>query len=163
MKLTTHSLDETQTLGKAIGKMLNTGATFALTGDLGSGKTSFVQGLAKGLDVSEKYYITSPTFTLINEYPGRFRLFHVDLYRIEDPLDLEELGLYEILNSGNVTAIEWADRLFDDFTSDYIDMKFKILDDESRIINITAYGRENINLIKKLEQLSHKVTKTLRV
>jgi len=151
MKLTTYSLDETQALGKDIGKMLNAGATFALIGDLGSGKTSFVQGLAKGLDVPEKYYITSPTFTLINEYPGRCRLFHVDLYRIENPSDLEELGLYEILNSGNVTAIEWADRLLDDFTSDYIDMKFKILDDESRIINITAHGRENINLIKKLE------------
>lgn len=150
MKLTTHSLAETQALGKSIGEMLNPGATFALTGDLGSGKTSFVQGLAKGLDVSEKYYITSPTFTLINEYPGRCRLFHVDLYRIEDPLDLEELGLYEILNSGNVTAIEWADRLFDDFTSDYVDMKFEILDDESRIISISAIGRESINLINKL-------------
>ena len=152
MKLTTHSLDETQALGRDIGKMLHAGATFALTGDLGSGKTSFVQGLAKGLDVSEKYYITSPTFTLINEYPGRFRLFHVDLYRIENPLDLEELGLYEILNSGNVSAIYRSQGQPDDFTSDYVDMKFKILDDESRIINITVYGRENINLIKKLEQ-----------
>jgi len=163
MKLTTHSLDETRALGKHIGKLLNTGVTFALTGDLGSGKTSFVQGLAKGLDVSEKYYITSPTFTLINEYPGRFRLFHVDLYRIEDPLDIEELGLYEILNSGNVAAIEWSDRLLDDFTSDYINMKFKILNDESRIINITAYGLENINLIKKFKQFSHKVTKALKL
>ena len=81
MKLTTHSLDETLSLGINIGKMLNAGAIIALTGDLGSGKTSFVQGLAKGLDVSERYYITSPTFTLINEYPGRYRLFHIDLYR----------------------------------------------------------------------------------
>ncbi len=162
MKLTTHSLGETQALGKDIGEMLNAGATFALTGDLGSGKTSFVQGLAKGLDVSEKYYVTSPTFTLINEYPGRCRLFHVDLYRIENPYDLEELGLYEILDSSNVTAIEWADRLPDDFTSDYIDMKFKILGDESRIISISAIGPESTNLINKLKQFSHKVTKTLR-
>ncbi len=152
MNLTTYSLDETQALGKDIGGMLNTGATFALTGDLGSGKTSFVQGLAKGLDVSEKYYITSPTFTLINEYPGRCRLFHIDLYRIENPSDLEELGLYEILHSGDVTAIEWADRLPIDFISDYIDMKFKILDDESRIISISATGQESTHLMKKLEQ-----------
>ncbi len=151
MKLTTHSHDETLSLGKDIGKMLNAGTIIALTGDLGSGKTSFVQGLAKGLDVSEKYYITSPTFTLINEYPGRCRLFHVDLYRIEDLLELEELGFYEILDSDSVTAIEWADRLMDDFPSDYIDMKFKILNDESRMINITAYGRENINVIEKLK------------
>ena len=150
MKLITHCLDETRALGNKIGKMLNTGVTLALTGDLGSGKTSFVQGLAKGLDVSEKYYITSPTFTLINEYPGRIRLYHIDLYRIEHHLDIEELGLYEILNSGNVTAIEWADRLWDSFTSNYIDMNFEILNDESRIIKITPTGHKNIKLIKRL-------------
>ncbi|MDY6793265.1 MAG: tRNA (adenosine(37)-N6)-threonylcarbamoyltransferase complex ATPase subunit type 1 TsaE [Thermodesulfobacteriota bacterium] len=151
MELTTHSLDETQSLGKNMGKMLNSGAIFALTGDLGSGKTSFVQGLAKGLDVSEKYYITSPTFTLINEYPGRYRLFHVDLYRIEHFSDLDELGFYDILASDNVIAIEWADRLLDDFTSDYIDMRFEILADESRMINIAAYGGKHNYLIKNLE------------
>ena len=151
MKLTTHSLDETLSLGKIIGKMLNTGVIIALTGDLGSGKTSFVQGLAKGLDVSERYYITSPTFTLINEYPGRYRLFHIDLYRIEDPLELEELGFYEIIDSNSVTAIEWADKLLGEYTSGYLDIKFKILDDKSRRITITAYGQENINMIKKLE------------
>ena len=151
MKLTTHCLDETLSLGRNIGKMLNAGTIIALTGDLGSGKTSFVQGLAKGLDVSEKYYITSPTFTLVNEYPGRCRLFHIDLYRIEDPLELEELGFYEILTSDSVIAIEWADRMMNDFPSGYIDMKFKMIDDESRMINITAYGRKNINVIKKLE------------
>ena len=151
MKLTTHSLDETLSLGKNIGKMLNAGSIIALTGDLGSGKTSFVHGLAKGLDVSERYYITSPTFTLINEYPGRYRLFHIDLYRIEDPLELEELGFYEIIDSNSVTAIEWADKLLGEYTSGYLDIKFKILDDKSRRITITAYGQENINLIKKLE------------
>ena len=151
MELTTHSLDETLSLGKNIGKMLKAGVIIALTGDLGSGKTSFVQGLAKGLDVSEKYYITSPTFTLINEYPGRFRLSHIDLYRIEDPLELDELGFYEIIDSNNVIAIEWADKFLDEFTSEYLDIKIKILDDQSRRITITACGQENINLIKKLE------------
>lgn len=155
MKLTTHSLDETLSLGNNIGQMLNTGTIIALTGDLGSGKTSFVQGLAKGLDVSERYYITSPTFTLINEYPGRYRLFHIDLYRIEDPLELDELGFYEIIDSNSVTAIEWADKLLNEFTSGYLNIKFKILDDQSRRINITAYGQENINLIKKLELKIH--------
>ncbi|NNK86439.1 MAG: tRNA (adenosine(37)-N6)-threonylcarbamoyltransferase complex ATPase subunit type 1 TsaE [Desulfobacterales bacterium] len=151
MELTTHSLDETLSLGKNIGKMLKAGVIIALTGDLGSGKTSFVQGLAKGLDVSEKYYITSPTFTLINEYPGRFRLSHIDLYRIEDPLELDELGFYEIIDSNNVIAIEWADKFLDEFTSGYLDIKIKILGDQSRRITITACGQENINLINKLE------------
>ncbi|NNL43010.1 MAG: tRNA (adenosine(37)-N6)-threonylcarbamoyltransferase complex ATPase subunit type 1 TsaE, partial [Desulfobacterales bacterium] len=103
------------------------------------------------LDVSEKYYITSPTFTLINEYPGRFRLSHIDLYRIEDPLELDELGFYEIIDSNNVIAIEWADKFLDEFTSGYLDIKIKILGDQSRRITITACGQENINLINKLE------------
>jgi tRNA threonylcarbamoyladenosine biosynthesis protein TsaE len=153
MELTTHSPDKTLSLGKNLGKMIKAGTIFALKGDLGSGKTTFVQGLAKGLDVSEKYYITSPTFTLINEYPGRYRFFHIDLYRIEDPFELEELGFHEIINSDNVTAIEWADKLVDDFTSEYIDIKFVILDDVTRKINIAAHGQENINLIKKLKAM----------
>jgi len=77
-----------------------------LTGDLGSGKTSFVQGLARGLEVPNDYYITSPSYTLINEYPGRHPFFHVDLYRLEDPVDFEDIGLYDILDVNFVVAIE---------------------------------------------------------
>lgn len=149
IEIITHSLEETLELGQKIGGLLQEG-TIALIGDLGSGKTSFVQGLAKGLDVPGDYYITSPSFTLINEYPGRCRLFHADLYRIEDQIDLEETGLYEILESKGVVAIEWADRIQENLFNEHVSIQFEILDDTSRKICLTAYGPEAVNLLKKL-------------
>ena len=83
----------------------------ALTGDLGCGKTTFVQGLARGLGVSEREYVTSPTFTLINEYDARLALVHVDLYRLDTGLDMLDIGFDEVLERDAVVAIEWADKL----------------------------------------------------
>ena len=102
---------ETRSLGRAIGKAIAGGSVLAITGELGAGKTVFVQGLAEGLEVPGRYAVTSPSYTLINEYPGRLRLFHVDLYRLEDPSSFEEIGLFDILTGEGVTAVEWADRL----------------------------------------------------
>ena len=107
--------------------------------------------MAKGLDVSEKYYITSPTFTLINEYPGRHRLFHVDLYRIEYISELEDIGLDEVLHQDAVIAIEWADKLSGDTLSDHLSLQFKLTGEESRQIDIFAYGHQAGNLLKAVE------------
>ncbi len=148
----THSIEETKQLGEKIGEWLDAGTVIALTGDLGSGKTSFVQGLAKGLDVPEGYYITSPSFTLINEYPGRHTLFHVDLYRIGDPVDFEDIGLYEILHEEGVVAIEWSDKLPKGLLSTFLTIDFEISHDDSRKICLTAYGLEGVNLLKKIEK-----------
>lgn len=148
----THSIKETKLLGETIGAWLDTGIVIALTGDLGSGKTSFVQGLAKGLDVPDEYYVTSPSFTLINEYPGRHTLFHVDLYRIGDPVDFEDIGLYEILHEEGVVAIEWSDKLPKALLAACLTVHFEISNDESRKICLTAYGLESVNLLKKLEK-----------
>ena len=104
IQIISHSVAETQKLGQIIGTQIDRPIRIALTGDLGSGKTAFVQGLAKGLDVSEQYYITSPTFTLINEYPGRHPLFHVDLYRIDHSNELKEIELQEVLEQDAVIA-----------------------------------------------------------
>ena len=151
-QITTYSIEETKKLGEKIGTLLKAGMVFALTGDLGSGKTSFVQGLAKGLDVPDDYYITSPSYTLINEYPGRHSLLHVDLYRLGDPIDFEDIGLYEILDDNGVVAIEWANKIQPELLSDHIAIQFEISKDESRIIYITAYGLEGANLLKRLEK-----------
>ena len=147
-----HSVKETQQLGQILGTGIHQPIIIALTGDLGSGKTAFVQGLAKGLDVSEKYYITSPTFTLINEYPGRRRLFHVDLYRIDHITELEEIGLDEILYQGAVVAIEWADKLPEGALSNHLAFQFKLISDESRQIDLFAYGHSESNLLKAVEE-----------
>jgi len=107
--ITTDSEDETAAVGRELAATLSAGDVLLLFGDLGAGKTAFVRGLAEGLGVSRDE-VSSPTFTLIQEYRGgRLPLFHVDLYRIEDPREFDELGLAEIAEDG-VLAIEWADR-----------------------------------------------------
>ena len=105
----TRSEEETATVGRELASTLSAGDVLLLYGDLGAGKTAFVRGLAEGLGVPRDE-VSSPTFTLIQEYRGgRLPLFHVDLYRIEDPREFVELGLDEIAEEG-VLAIEWADR-----------------------------------------------------
>lgn len=149
-QITTRSLDETKKLGKIIGTAVTRGTVLALTGDLGSGKTSFVQGLAKGLEVPDDYYITSPSYTLINEYPGRCPLFHVDLYRISDPEDMEDIGLYEILHNNGIVALEWADRIDQTLLPDAINLHFELTGEKSRKILITAYDPKNADLLKNI-------------
>ncbi|CAB1063357.1 tRNA threonylcarbamoyladenosine biosynthesis protein TsaE [Olavius sp. associated proteobacterium Delta 1] len=148
---TTHSADETRQLGQKIGRLIKQPVIIALIGDLGSGKTAFVQGLANGLDVPVEYYITSPTFTLINEYPGRLPLFHADLYRLQTDQDLEDIGLDELLYDQGVLAVEWADKLADKLSGDYLVLQFEIIIDDYRKIKLIAYGHNGINLIKALE------------
>jgi tRNA threonylcarbamoyladenosine biosynthesis protein TsaE len=108
--ITTRSEEETAAIARELAETLSAGSVVLLFGDLGAGKTAFVRGLAEGLGVPRED-VSSPTFTLIQEYRGgRQPLFHVDLYRIEDPREFEELGLDEIAEEG-VLAIEWAERL----------------------------------------------------
>ena len=149
--ITTRSADETRQLGRTIGRLANQPLVIALIGDLGSGKTAFVHGLAKGLDVPAEYYITSPTFTLINEYPGRLPLFHADLYRLETVQDLEDICLDELVYDQGVLAIEWADKLAYNLSGDYLVLQYEIIADDCRKINLIAYGHNGINLIKTLE------------
>jgi tRNA threonylcarbamoyladenosine biosynthesis protein TsaE len=106
----TRSAEETLELGRRIGGRLGGRAVFLLSGDLGAGKTVFAKGLAEGLDI-DPGDVTSPSFTLINVYDGRFRLYHIDLYRLEAGA-CRELGLEEIFDEqGAVVVIEWAERL----------------------------------------------------
>ena len=110
MTITTHSQDETADVGRTLASSLAPGSVLLLSGDLGAGKTALVRGLAEGLGVSPDE-VSSPTFTLIQEYRGgRVPLIHVDLYRLNDAREIDELGLEELgLNS--VLAIEWAEKL----------------------------------------------------
>jgi tRNA threonylcarbamoyladenosine biosynthesis protein TsaE len=109
-EIITSSADETFAVARGIGEGLTGGEVFFLKGDLGSGKTVFAKGLAAGLGIAPSE-VTSPTFTLINVYDGRLRLYHIDLYRL-DAVMHDELGLNEILDEARaVVAIEWAERL----------------------------------------------------
>ena len=108
--VTTHSQDETAEVGRKLASTLTAGSVLLLIGDLGAGKTALVRGLAEGLGVARED-VSSPTFTLMQEYRGgRVKLIHVDLYRLNDPREIDELGLEE-LGADSVLAIEWAEKL----------------------------------------------------
>jgi len=146
------SAEETRKLGEIIGKGISTGLFVAMTGELGSGKTVFVQGLAAGLDVPGDAYVTSPTYTLINEYPARIRLVHCDLYRLDPDSDFEDIGIRELFTGSEVVAVEWAERLGNDLPSDRLEARFEIVNDDVRRIYLTAYGQLPTDLLTKTIQ-----------
>ncbi|OGP63237.1 MAG: tRNA (adenosine(37)-N6)-threonylcarbamoyltransferase complex ATPase subunit type 1 TsaE [Deltaproteobacteria bacterium RBG_13_49_15] len=148
--MTTCSPEQTRAIGRKLGEAVKSGAVIALTGDLGSGKTVFVKGIADGIGKSDEDEVTSPSFALIHEYAGRLPLFHVDLYRIENRSDIGELGLEEILESGGVVAIEWADRIGKEALGDHIHAHFEMTDDASRDILLVASGAVSVEILNHL-------------
>src|SRR5881397_3984154 len=101
--------EETEDAGERLGRALGPGAVVALTGELGAGKTCFIQGLVRGLGATVR--ATSPTFVLVNQYTGRVPVYHVDAYRTDSMTELMELGLLDLIGGDGVTVIEWADKL----------------------------------------------------
>ena len=126
--------EETEDAGERLGRALGPGAVVALTGELGAGKTCFIQGLVRGLGVTGR--ATSPTFVLINQYPGRVPVYHVDAYRTESLTELMDLGLLELFGGEGVTVIEWADKLASLLPPDAIHVHIAGVGDEPRAITI---------------------------
>ncbi len=149
----TTSAAETRDLGRRCGRLLQTPAVLALMGDLGSGKTVFVQGVARGLDLGPGWVVTSPSFTLINEYPGRLRLFHIDLYRLPDgDPGIAELGLAEIMDGRGVVAVEWAEKLPCGEAAERLEIRFALGSGENeRTLQFDAYGQVALSLLKALD------------
>ncbi len=140
----TNSADETRALGASLVKALKQTNIIALHGELGSGKTTFVQGLAKELGIKKR--ITSPTFIIVRKYEVRSmnyeggfeNLYHIDLYRLEDDAQMNNLGLSEIIeDSGNLVVIEWAEKMGELLSKHRIDVRFEYLDEGKRKISIT--------------------------
>ncbi len=149
--VSSRSVEETRHIGQIIGEMAEAGTLIALKGDLGSGKTVMVQGLARGLEVPDRYYVTSPSYTLVNEYPGRLPLFHLDLYRLSD-VDFDDIGLNDILDTNSaVVAIEWAERLSPDSLFGCLTLQMEITGDNTRNIVFTADGDQQIQLLTRIE------------
>ena len=111
MVISSKSASETIRLGRRIGALLQPGDVVALAGELGAGKTHFIKGLAVGAGVGKPTYVSSPSFTLINEYHGKVPFYHIDLFRLESQREAEGLGLEDYLHGGGITAIEWADKI----------------------------------------------------
>lgn len=140
--LISSSPSETFRIGEIIGQDLKGRDCVALKGELGTGKTCLTQGIAKGLGVPDSYSITSPTFTLINEYPGkRHVLYHVDVYRLRGSADLNETGYEEYLSDNGVTVIEWAEKIMDVIPDNALIIEITYLDDDMRRIEIFGCSR----------------------
>lgn len=132
-------VDQTHRIGVLLGERFEAGTVLLLKGELGVGKTCLVRGVAEGIGVDPEQPVTSPSYALVHEYSGRLRLFHADLYRI-GYADLEDIGFFDLPVEEGVLAVEWAERLPEDAFADRIEVEIGILDDESRIIDISGRG-----------------------
>ena len=123
-----------------MGKYLMAGDIVALIGDLGTGKTQLAKGLARGVGVPEEYCITSPTYTIVNEYQGRIPLYHLDLYRLEGNSDLENIGYEEYFEGRGVTVIEWAEKITHLLPENRMEIRISHLEDDVRGLEIIGFG-----------------------
>ena len=139
----------TRDLGARLGLALEVGHVLALVGPLGSGKTTFAQGLAVGLGVAPDRHVASPTFALVNEHPARIPFVHADFYRVERPEELRELGLEEAYDRATV-ALEWADRFPQIVPADHLRITFVPQPDGSRRLELDATGPRGRALIAAL-------------
>jgi tRNA threonylcarbamoyladenosine biosynthesis protein TsaE len=137
--LTTEGAGETEAVGEAIGSQLRVGDLVVLTGDLGAGKTTFAKGLARGLGVTQK--VTSPTFTIVQEYEGRVPVAHVDVYRLDRIQELHDFGFEELLES-RVTIVEWGEAIALVLPRDRVDVRLALHDDDDdqRVVDVVASG-----------------------
>jgi tRNA threonylcarbamoyladenosine biosynthesis protein TsaE len=129
----TGSPEETRRLGEIIGGLMTGGELVAIDGELGSGKTVFVKGLACGLGIKDKD-VSSPTFVFVREYKGRLTLYHADLYRINRASDVEDLGLFDFIGGEGIMAVEWADRAEDLLPDNRIDIELIYMGNDNRKI-----------------------------
>lgn len=130
---------ETISLGRKLGAALKQGDVIALVGRLGSGKTWFTKGIALGLDISSDTIITSPSFSLVNEYEGRYTFYHMDGYRLESLSDFLSAGLDEYLYNDGVVAMEWADRWPEVLPDWNVKVEIEIVDERSRKITFSGH------------------------
>ncbi len=149
--LETRSAAETQGLARLIGTLAPPGLILTIAGDLGSGKTCFVQGLARGLAVPEDVYVTSPSYTLVNSYEGRHPLHHVDLYRLGDG-DLDDIGLFDLMVAPAVVAIEWPERMAADLPAERLAIHLQATAPDLRRLTLSGYGLAPLNLIEALKK-----------
>ncbi|MCX7707443.1 MAG: tRNA (adenosine(37)-N6)-threonylcarbamoyltransferase complex ATPase subunit type 1 TsaE [Anaerolineae bacterium] len=147
----TASAAETQALGMKLARLLAGDEVVALSGELGTGKTTFVQGLARGLGITAA--VTSPSFVLINRYqaPDGRGLQHADCYRLQRAaLEMWDAGLGELLEGDDLVVIEWADRLPELLPAEHLDIRFEYLDENRRRLTFNARGRRYVELLRSL-------------
>jgi tRNA threonylcarbamoyladenosine biosynthesis protein TsaE len=146
-----HSLAQTERIGQRLGEYMQAGDVVLLLGNVGVGKTHLVKGIARGLGSTD--LVTSPSFVLINEYQADpqhagLRIYHVDLYRIDDPAELTSIGLEEIWNDQGVCLIEWAERAQDWLPNDHLAIHMQHLSETKRILRFVPHGERYQQLVE---------------
>ncbi|GFE61425.1 tRNA (adenosine(37)-N6)-threonylcarbamoyltransferase complex ATPase subunit type 1 TsaE [Geobacter sp. AOG2] len=146
----TNSPEETEGLGRYVGALLERGAFLALRGELGGGKTCFTRGVVQAVAPESAHLVASPTFAIMNHYPGRLPVYHFDFYRLRDEDDIADLGFLEYLHGEGVCIVEWSERLERLLPVDHLRITFHYTGDEQRGITIEAQGSGPEILLSRL-------------
>jgi len=136
------TLEDTRSLGIALGRISRQGDVILLTGQLGAGKTTLAQFIAEGLEVPHNYYVTSPSFALMHEYPGRIPLYHIDCYRLTGEDDVEDSGLMDYIVADGLSVVEWPDRLGSLVPPDRLELQISISENDVRAVELKAKGTD---------------------
>ncbi len=139
--------NKTKEIGYKLGKLLTENSVICLVGDLGAGKTTLTQSIAKSLEVND--YITSPTFTIVNEYEGKYPLYHFDVYRISSSDEMYDIGYDEYIENGGVCIIEWANLIEDILPDEYLYINLKYLDNSREMI-LNPIGDKYEKIVEEL-------------
>lgn len=151
-RIQTSSVEETRRLGRTLGSAVEPGTVISLSGDLGSGKTALTQGIAGGMGVDPSRYVTSPSYTLVNQHPGRrHMLYHIDFYRLEEAEEAEALGMDDILHRHDVVVVEWGDRFGRGLWGENLEIHLTLTDETTREIFFTAFDDRGKRLIATLK------------
>jgi len=149
-RVKTKSPDQTMHLGQICGELLTQGSVIALMGDLGTGKTVFAKGVAKGVGVVDEREVTSPSFVLVNEYQGRFPVYHVDLYRLHNAREVQDLGWEELISTPGVTLIEWAEKVLPLLPEERTEVHFEWVSAIERKLMFVGKGEVAQGLVQSL-------------
>jgi len=152
------STSQTIRIGKSIGSRLRAGDVVGLAGELGAGKTQFIKGLAVGAGVGKPTYVSSPSFTLINEYPGKVPFYHIDLFRLESQKEAEGLGLEDYLHGEGITAIEWADKIPSLLPGEMLSIHIAYTGKNTRSIEMIGKGKRYEELLKEFGMRNRSVS-----
>ena len=150
LQITTGSSGETEALGATIGSLLQPGSFLALRGDLGGGKTCLTRGVVASLAPQSAHLVASPTYAIMNCYPGNTPVYHFDFYRLSGDDDIAELGFEEYFYGDGVCIVEWSERLVELMPPDVLTLLFEYAGDDQRVITITSSGQKSDNVLEQL-------------
>ena len=159
LQITTNSPAETEQLGGTLGLLLHPGSFLALRGDLGGGKTCLTRGVVASLAPQSTHLVASPTYAIMNCYPGNVPVYHFDFYRLTGDDDIAELGFEEFFYGDGVCVVEWSERLVELRPSDVLTLQFEYSGDSQRLITITSSGQKSDIVLEQLSERLHQQKK----